>query len=521
MKQRRLHKWQAVALIGIASAGTAFGAVSARAAEAGTMVFAGVNVIPMDTERVLENQTVVVTDGRIVALGPATEVAIPKGANIVEAQGSFLMPGLADMHVHVGDPDHLTLFVANGVTTIRNLNSTPEILAARDLVNSGGLLGPTIWAGRHISGIPANPIQIGPMTLPYRAAMDRIELALAPFFEINTPDIADGTVARNPRDAEILVRRAKDQGYDFIKTQWYMSRDTFDAMMAAAKAVGMQAIGHIAADIGVEHYISAGANPEHDYQLPAYYARDYVRQEGANPLDIFDFSDAEERLPELAALMLEKGVSFAPTHSVFDALDQVFANIDNLSEAPLFQQPQFRYVHPRVMAEWTNPRNEEFTIVMMVKGLSDISELIPSAEYRAEFIEKTRLQTKVLNDAGVPILAGSDSTDLGVVWGFAIHRELEILVEAGLSPYEALAAATRVPAEVVLRNPEEWGTVEVGKRADLVLLEANPLEDIRATRKIAGVMLRGQWLPRADLQLMLDEIAARYQSEAMAASSTK
>ncbi|MCP4406113.1 MAG: amidohydrolase family protein, partial [bacterium] len=121
-------------------------------------------------------------------------------------------------------------------------------------------------------------------------------------------------------------------------------------------------------------------------------------------------------------------------------------------------------------------------------------------------------QVKALHDAGVRILAGTDSSTAGVVWGFALHQELEFLVEAGLTPYQALEAATRLPAEV-FDNPEEWGTVAVGKRADLLLLQANPLEKISHAQQIAGVMVRGRWLPQTELQGMLDELATKYQAE--------
>jgi imidazolonepropionase-like amidohydrolase len=125
----------------------------------------------------------------------------------------------------------------------------------------------------------------------------------------------------------------------------------------------------------------------------------------------------------------------------------------------------------------------------------------------------SKRMVKALHNGGVPILVGTDSSDPGVVWGFSIHRELELLVAAGLTPFQALEAATRVPAEVVFGNPEEWGTVEVGKRADLLLLQGNPLEDISNTRQIAGVMVRGEWLPQVELQGMLDELAVKYEAQ--------
>jgi hypothetical protein len=242
-------------------------------------------------------------------------------------------------------------------------------------------------------------------------------------------------------------------------------------------------------------------------------AKDYVRRPGANPLDHFDLSEADERLPELVALMSEAGVPFTPTMVVYDTLNRVFEHIDDLAQAPLYQQSQFRYVPPDTMREWTNPANEEFQVVMQARGVSDIRDIIPDSVFREEILAYSKRQIKALHEGGVPILAGSDSSDMGIVWGFSLHRELELLVDAGLTPYQALEAATRVAAEVVFGNPEEWGTVEARKRADLLLLSANPLENIIHTRQIEGVMVRGRWLPQVELQAMLDELATKYETQ--------
>lgn len=474
----------------------------AVAQQDGVVAFVGVSVIPMDAERVLEGQTVVVQGDRIAAIGPTGHVAVPAGATVVEGGGRYLIPGLADMHEHIGpNLDAPTLFVANGVTTVRNFNSAPSILDLRARIARGDLLGPTIVAGRHIGGLPP----------PFVPLFERFDRAVGPLFELDAAGLF-GTLATTPADGRAAVLRAAAEGYDFIKTQWFLDRATFDAMVAAGADAGLPLVGHIPADVGIEHFIRSGAHPEHDYQLLGFLAKDYVRRPGANPLDDFDLSEADARLPELVALLTEHGVSFTPTLIVYDRIDRIFTHIDDPSAAPMFADPAYRYAPPEFLRTWTDPNNEEFQLVMQARGASDIREIIPDPAYRNEVLDVGKRMVRALYEGGVPVLAGSDSIDPGVVWGFSLHWELELLVDAGLTPYQALATATRIPSETVFGDPDAWGTIAVGKRADLVLLGADPLEDIANTQRIEGVMLRGRWLPRTELQSMLDEIAARYEA---------
>jgi imidazolonepropionase-like amidohydrolase len=479
--------------------------VSAAAIQNGkTIAFVNVNVIPMDSERVLEAQTVIVTGDRIVEIGAASEVNIPPDAQVIDGDGKYLIPGLTDTHFHILDNmDSLILAVANGVTTIRDPNADyvgtgKEILEARDQIAAGERVGPTIVAAKSIIG-----------------ASEGVKILLANVDQVVNPWFigdwgAAASIPTEPADGRTLVYRAHEEGYDIIKVNWYLSRETFDNIIAAAGELGMPVLAHVPADVGIEYAIQSGVEIQHNGNLTAYYAKDYVRKPGPNYLDAFDLSVADQRLPELATLMKENGVAFTPTMSVDVTAFELFDNLPDWSRADIFQRPGYRYIPPSYMSQWTDASGGEFGVVAKGRGVSSVAEIVPPADARKEILSLDLKQLKALVDAGIPVMTGSDSSAVGVVWGFSIHEELELFVKAGLTPYQALEASTRISAEV-MGDPQDWGTIEVGKRADMVLLSANPLENISNTREIEGVMVRGQWLPQETLQGMLDDLAAKYE----------
>ncbi|MDH5521374.1 MAG: amidohydrolase family protein, partial [Acidimicrobiia bacterium] len=482
---------------------------AAAAQQADTLAVVNVHVITMEDESVIDDGVVVVSGDRIVDVGPAGEVVVPGDAVTIDGAGGYLIPGLVDAHSHLLDnEDALTLSLANGVTTIRDPNADyvgtgSTILGWRDEIAAGQRLGPTIFAAKSLGALPPQ----------FSGVYDNIDAVTAPWLTI---DPAALELAADPDSARELVRAAHEQGYDIIKVNWFLNRDTFDAIVAAAAEVGMPILAHVPADVGVEHSIRSGVEIQHNPNLLAAVAKDYERRPGANYLDIFDLSEADGRLPDLVTLMADEGVSFTPTMSTDKAAFDIFANLSDLANAPIFERPEYGYVKPATLAEWKDPAAGELGVVLRDAGASSIEEILPPIEQREAMWSFYQRQLRALVDAGVPVLVGSDSSALGVVWGFAEHDELELFVDAGLSPYEALSAATRIPAEVM--DPSgDWGTISAGRRADLVLLSANPLDDITNTRQIEGVMARGRWFTKADLQGALDDIAARY--EALAAGA--
>jgi cytosine/adenosine deaminase-related metal-dependent hydrolase len=477
---------------------------TAIAQDTETKAFVNVNVIPMDTERVLEEQTVIVQGDRILEIGPVGTVSVPSGAQVIEGNGGFLIPGLTDTHVHLLDnQDALTLYLANGVTTIRDPNSNyvgtgPAILNAREQIATGKMLGPTITAAKSFISLPPQ----------FTNAFSNLDLAVGPWLAMNRTLFE---LSSDPTTARELVLQAHDEGYDIVKVNWYLSRETFDSIASTADELGMPIVAHVPADVGIEHLIRSGGEIQHNQNLIAYVAKDYERQPGVNYLDKFDLSEADQKLPQLAALMAESGVAFTPTMIVDAIAFELFDNLPDWSQASIWQRPEYRYVPHSYLRTWTDPTGGEFGVVARARGASNIEEIVPAAEDRQEILSYHLRQLKALVDAGVPVMTGTDASAIGIVWGFSIHDELELFVDAGLTPYKALEASTRIPSEV-MGDPGEWGTIEVGKRADLVLLRANPLEEISNTREIDGVIVRGRWLPRADLQGMLDELAATYEA---------
>ena len=428
------------------------------------VAFVGVSVVPMSSNAVLADQTVVVRGDRIVALGPAAETTVPEGATRIEGKGRWLMPGLADMHVHTWSPDDFPLFLANGVTTVRNMFGSEMQLGWRKQIEAGELLGPTmITAGPIIDGDP--PVWPG------------------------------STVLTDPAQAEPVVLEQKEAGYDFLKPYAGLKLDVYDALVAAAKKHGMRFMGHVPDAVGLERVIAAGQSSiEH---LDGFAA---VAQAADSPyagktdsrlmLRAWKHVDGA-RLAGLADRCAKNGVWNCPTLVVLEKWVGPEAAQAQMS------RPEMKYVTPVLLAFW-KPENSYLTRLP-----AEVLDAVAGGD-----ADRKRC-VGILHQHGARILAGTDMGNPFVVAGWALHEELANLVQAGLSPYEALRAATSGAAEF-MGAPKEWGSVAVGARADLLLLEANPLEDVRNAAKRVGVMVRGKWFEQAALQAQLDELAARF-----------
>src|SRR5262245_58237529 len=442
--------------------------------------FVNVNVIPMDRERILKNQVVVVRDGRIAEIGAANSVKVPSGARRVDGRGKFLIPGLFDMHTHLFSDgkfpdslagDELKIMLANGVTTIRLMIGTPELLKMRADVAKGDLLGPAMYV--------ASPEFAG------RSYGD-------PF---------NGYVVTTPDEASAAVKKAKDAGYDFIKLTIDISSPVYEAVIEAAREAGIRVVGHVDLRVGLPRALEAGQHIEHlDSYMEAALKDDSPMKVSVSDTGVWrkanweslDHVD-ERKVAEASIATAKAGIYTCPTLTFFKltfAVEQSDEEIRARPDYRFFPPDLLKSRHAALQRFWTSP---------------------PTLERREKYIRIRNQMVKGIHDAGGKIMAGSDTPELFLLYGFTLHRELKSLVEAGLTPYAALEAATRVPAEF-LNALGEAGLIGRGKRADMVLLEANPLEDISNTEKRAGVMARGRWMPESELKKTLDEIAPRFQA---------
>jgi imidazolonepropionase-like amidohydrolase len=422
------------------------------------IAFVGVSVLPLDSDQVLKDQTVVVHGQRILAVGPMASTPVPEGATRINGQGRYLMPGLADMHLHLlpgeGNPtdaagQQLSLLLATGVTTARALVAPPSALALRDRVARGEVQGPLL----RVAG---------------------------PSFH--------GKSVKSPEQARQQVRDQKAAGYDLIKTHGGLGRETYDAMMEEARAQGLRVSGHVTPDVGLTRALEAGQQIEH---LDGYLAALLPPGDKAEVGQV-EFGDALSRmdlarLPALAEATKHAGIFNSPTMALFE----VVASDGQVPE--LRTRRELRYVSSGAVDAW---------IQALVTG--PLAEA-PTAG-KQKFLELRRQVLRGLHAAGAPLLVGSDSPQLFMVSGFALHREMEAQVAAGLPPLAVLQAATR-NAAAYFGETQQWGSIAPGQRADLLLLNGNPLEDIQLARAIAGVMVRGQWLPKSELDARLEQVA--------------
>jgi len=433
---------------------------------ASATAIANVSVLPMTSAQVLPEQTVVVIDGVIAEIGPASDVSVPAGAVVIDGAGRYLMPGLAEMHAHVppGDnpprsavEDILFLYVANGITTIRGmLGSAYQIPLARE-VERGDVLGPTFYVG--------------------------------------APSIRGGT-APNPEAAERLVRSHKEAGYDLQKIHPGVSLDTWDRMAQVAKELDLTFAGHVPADVGLVHAIESGMSTvDHlDGYVQAIASDDVQAQVNAGTIRLGGLANGvdDAKLAEVVRLTLEHDVYVVPTMYLWE----------NLYGSPdadvMLAQPEMKYVSRAQHEAWRRQG---------AGGPRGTPEEVEA------YLALRKRVLKVLSDAGAGILMGTDSPQLFNVPGFALHREIAVMSDAGMSNYEILRSGTVAVGRYVedhLGLDGSFGAVAQGQRADLLLLDGNPLEDLANLTRRAGVMVRGRWISGEEIEERLAALAAKH-----------
>ena len=464
-----------------------------------TVAFAHVDVIPMTDEALLRDQTVLVRGERVVAVGPARAVRIPPGSRVIAGRGRYLVPGLWDMHAHVRDDSTtralwLPLYVANGVTGLRvMIGDCDTLCAGRD---SAGFTPPASVVQGWKRDIAAGTL-IGPRIV---AAGDALEGPRKIF--------PDSRSIRDSSDAVAAVALAKSHGADFIKVIGDVPPPAYYVLLRAARAANLSVAGHVpagvspmdAADSGqrsIEHLWGArwqcSSRPDSIARLRAARARDTSTARRA---------ELSRALTHLAASTFDE----ASCASLFEHFLQHQTwqvptlspprNIGSLDRYVERDDPYAPYLTSRQRAEWL-PRNNP--------QLRDMTpEDFASTREQAAGLQRI---VGAMWRAKVPLLAGSDVGAVHVYPGFALQQELRLLVDAGLTPRAALETATIAPARF-FGATDSLGTIAAGKRADLLLVDANPLDDIRNLSRVSAVVLRGRVLERRELDRLLRDARA-------------
>ncbi len=450
-------------------------AAIAAPASAQTIAFTNVNVIPMDRERLIANQTVVIKNGLIAEIGNAKNIKLSKDAVRIDGTGKYLIPGLVDMHTHLLSDsnefpdsigaDELRVMVANGVTTVRFMIGTPELLTLRSRSANGEIEAPTIFvASPHLTG----------------------------------REQGNNFVVNTPEEAREAVRKSKAAGYDFIKVTTFVKAEVYEAAVDEAAKQNIRVVGHADSRfVGVERAWKSKQQIEHLDGYMELLLRDDAPMKGSvsdlyiyNPENwkSFDYID-ESKIPEVARRTVASNPFVNPTHHF---MKNSFGRLR--TEDEIRKQPDFRFYPPKVQQQWLDfyKKNRFINTVPLEK--------------RARWISLREKLIKAIYDAGGKIMTGSDTPEFLWLYGFGMHHELRALKDAGLSNYAALEAATKNPS-MFLGTIDMVGTIEKGKRADLILLNSNPLDNLSATENRNGVMLKGKWHTQQELNGWLDQSA--------------
>ena len=458
-------------------------AIDLRAQELRARVLAltHVTVIDMTGAAPQRDMTVVITGNRITAIGSSNQLRIPRGAKTVNATARFLIPGLWDMHVHFTEIERsFPLFIANGVTGVRNMGGElDDLLRWRAELASGKLLGPRV--------LTCGAIVDGPQPAAHG------------------PTIVVATATEGRQTVDML----KQRGADCVKVYDRLPRDAYFAIIDQAKKEGVPVVGHVPLSITTMEASAAGQKSiEHLGTILegcSTIADELHRLEAAPMPSGGDFSEIprriaargermldtynEQRATQLFGQLVKNQTWQVPTLVTKRAL----TFIDDLDRNG---DERLKYI-PQSERKWWSPQ-QNFLLRYRTPGYIAFSKRL---------FQKELELVGVMNRAGVPLMTGTDLSVPYIFAGFSLHDELGLFVQAGLTPSEALQAATRNPA-AFLGKLSSQGTIERGKTADLVLLDANPLENIRNTRRIAAVILDGRYLPKRALEKMLADVEA-------------
>jgi imidazolonepropionase-like amidohydrolase len=415
------------------------------------IVFTSVNVVTMETERILENQTVVIKDGKVSAINKKAKYS--KNALVIDAKGKYLMPGIAEMHAHVPPIDDmepmkevLFLFAANGITTIRGMLGHPRHLELRSKINSGEILGPRFYT-------------------------------TGPSF--------NGFSVKTAEQGANMVRQQKTAGYDFLKLHPGLTKETFRAISSTANEVKIPFAGHVSWGVGVWDAIAAGySSIDHldgfiESLVPGI---DTIMEQRAGAFSMFIAYRADTtKIPNLMKALKEKDIWVVPTQSLAER-----SYAPNFSGEDFLAEPESKYMAKSIAKQWVDGK-----VARLASPQYDAAKV-------NSFIQLRRKLIYECHKNGIGLLLGCDAPQVFNVPGFSTHNELGFLVESGLTPYQALRTGTVNVAKYL--NIPDAGIIKPGAVADLMLVNGNPLTNISNTKAIHGVMLRGKWMDKEFIQ---------------------
>lgn len=425
------------------------------------ILISNVSVIDVSNGTITAKRNVVIDSGKIVTITEAVDD--PENfKTIIDGTGKYLLPGLAEMHAHIPPPsageqrieETLFLYLSNGVTTIRGMLGDPSHLVLREKAKSNEILSPRIFT--------------------------------------SSPSL-NGNSVTTTEEAIRKVTAYKNEGYDFLKIHPGIKRGVFDQVVKTANEVGITFAGHVPVDVGIRHALkSKYTSIDHvDGFLEGLVPQDKNVAQDANGFFGYNFTDLTDvnQINALVQLSKENKVWIVPTQSLFE---RWFAPV---TSEELLAQPEMKYMPATTLKDWKERKN---------------ASIDPTTGFNADqwnrFITIRRQLIKKLQENGHGMLLGSDAPQLFNVPGFSIHHEIATIAEAGMTPLEIIQSGTVNPA-LFFGMENTFGSIKEGLAADLILLDANPLENLKALMEISGVLVRGKWLSKEFIDTKLKEIA--------------
>jgi imidazolonepropionase-like amidohydrolase len=421
--------------------------------------FTNVTVLPMTGNIELEDQTVIVSGNTITLVSSSSNVELGDEVTIIDGSGKYLMPGLAEMHGHVPPTDPPSN--APRYMNMEYVENTLFLYTAAGVTTVRGMLG---WANQ----------------LELKEKVSSGEL-IGPNLYLAGPSFNGNSIGSAEEAAERVVQQ-KEEGWDLLKIHPGLTIEEYDAMATKANEIGITFGGHIPSDVGIIHAIEMGQETiDHMDGYVAY-------------LNDFEGAELDEKIHELIDLTKENNVWVVPTQALWETIVGA-ADYDAMRK-----YDELKYIPDNLVSGYNS----------WAQRLLDNSNF--NLENATEHAELRMRLLAEMNKYGVKILMGTDAPQLYSVPGFSIHRELELMSEAGMSPYEILVTGTKNVGDYFSKKAN-FGTVESGKRADLILLDQNPLNDITNLKKISGVMVSGKWMPKSFIDTKLASIADGYKAD--------